>query len=77
MPDNVTRPVFGPPGFFTWENDGTKRIVGLDEAESEEIVALVKANLGGNPFRDPRYRELFEKYHSALMAKAFGTETEK
>jgi hypothetical protein len=58
MSDKVQPVIFGPPGFFAREKDGTKRILGLDEAETEEIIALAKENLGGNPHHNPRYREL-------------------
>jgi hypothetical protein len=62
----VQHVIFGPPGFFQWE-DAT-HILGLDEAETQDIIALARANLGANPHQSPRYRELYAKYDRALQA---------
>jgi hypothetical protein len=69
MPDdNVTRPIFGPAGGFTLTADG-KCILGLDEAETKEFLALLRETpRGSNPHHSPRYRELYAKYDRALAA---------
>jgi hypothetical protein len=60
--------VFGPPGYF--ERDASGNALGLDAAETEEIIALAKeyTDRGGNPHHNPRYRELWGKYDAAQMA---------
>jgi hypothetical protein len=66
----VRHVIFGPPGYFDRGDDGN--IVGLDEAETKEIIALAKESLPGNPHHNPRYRELYEKFDRALKASVFG-----
>jgi hypothetical protein len=76
MPDNVTRPMFGPAAGFTMTPDG-KCFLGLDEAETQELIELSReAAHGINPHHNPRYRELYAKYERALAA-TIGTKPEK
>ncbi|MDP2330410.1 MAG: hypothetical protein Q8M19_06915 [Reyranella sp.] len=67
----VQHVIFGPPGFF--QRADATHIMGLDEAETQEILALLREIGGGNPHHNPRYRELWAKYDRAvLMAGLFG-----
>jgi len=68
----VKHVIFGYPGFLP--RDDHSRIVGLDESETEEILGLLKQYRKGNPHHSPRYRELYEKHHKALMNKALAAD---
>ncbi|MFZ0458728.1 MAG: hypothetical protein WAM17_09835 [Rhodoplanes sp.] len=60
--------IFGYPGFLPRADD--TRIVGLDKSETEEILNELRKHKAGNPHHSPRYRELYEKHHKALLLAA-------
>jgi hypothetical protein len=77
MTDRKVVPViFRPAGLFTWVDE--TRLVGLDEDETKEFLALMNEGLallkaGGPRFRNSRYWELWEKYDRAALLAGFQT----
>jgi hypothetical protein len=68
--------IFNPFDLFQWDSTHT-HLVGLNEAETQEMLAILRESRelrergGGNPFYNPRYSELFERYHRAAILAAF------